>query len=140
MQMRAGAASSLLLQGSLIFFLALFMFACKPKTQAELYGTYIADYDVAKEKIILNKDGTFIQEVTLKTTSKVDIVKGTWSYNPHTGYVTFHENFMAVLNGFRKLNPAYNYSNTSPAFLPADKYAGRILLGVAEGILYKKVK
>jgi hypothetical protein len=139
MQMRAGVTSSLLLQGGLIFFLTLFMFACKPKDQAELYGTYIADYDVAKEKIILNKDGTFIQEVTLKATFKIDVAKGRWSYDPTNGYVMFHENFMAVLNGFRKLNPDYNHPNTGIAFLPADKYFGCILLGVAEGVLYKKV-
>jgi hypothetical protein len=140
MQMRAGAVSSLLFQGGLIFFLAFFMFACKPKNQAELYGTYIADYDIAKEKLTLNQDGIFIQEVRLKATSKVNIAKGTWSYDPKTGYISFEGGFMLVLNGFRKLNPSYARPKPGGVSWPADKYFGRILLGGAEGVLYKKVK
>src|SRR3990170_8166470 len=103
MRVRASAVSSLLFQISTICLLALFMFACKPKSQTELYGTYVADYDVAKEKLTLNKDGTFVQEVTLKATSKVDVAKGTWTYDPKTGYVRFRENFMPVLNGFKEM-------------------------------------
>jgi len=115
------------------------MFACKPKSQTELYGTYVADYDVAKEKLTLNKDGTFVQEVMLKATSKVDIAKGTWIYDPKTGYVSFEEKFMLVLDGFRKLNPDYAHPKPGGVSEPVDKYFGRILLGAAEGILYKKV-
>jgi len=114
--------------------------SCKPKNQTELYGTYVADYDVAKEKLTLNKDGTFIQEVTLKKSLKVDLTEGKWSYNPETGYVNFKENFMLVLNGFRKLNPDYAHPKPGGVSEPADSYFGYIVIGVAEGILYKKTE
>jgi len=113
--------------------------SCKPGNQTELNGTYVADYAVAKEKLTLNKDGTFIQEVTLKKSLKVDLAKGTWMYDETTGYVIFNNNYMPVLDGFRKLNPDYNRPRRGQAFLPADKYFGYLLLGVAEGILYKKM-
>lgn len=139
MNAHAGIVSSPLFSVCVVLFLTLFMFACKPKSQYDLYGTYIANYDVAKEKLILNKDGTFIQEVTLKATSKVDVAKGRWTYDPETGYVTFHENFMLVLNGFRELDPDYAHPKPGLVGYPADKYFGYIQLGAAEGILYKKV-
>ena len=124
---------------SVILFWVLAVVACKLTNQSELYGTYLADYDVAKEKLTLHKDGTFFQEVTLKSTSRVDTSEGTWTYDPKTGYVRFKENFMPVLNGFRQLNPDYN-KKFSSASLPADKYFGNILVGVAEGVLYKKIE
>lgn len=74
MQVPVDVASKLFRVG-LICFLVLLMFGCKPKNQSELYGTYIADYDIAKEKLTLNKDGTFVQEVTLKAISKIDVME-----------------------------------------------------------------
>ena len=122
---------------SIIFFLILFVVACKVKDQSELYGTYLADYDVAKEKLTLNKDGTFIQEVILKATLEVNTTKGTWIYDSKSGYVGFRDNFMSVLNGFQKLNPTY-FQKLGSASLPADKYFSVVMLGSAEGVLYKK--
>jgi len=137
MQMRASARNEVLLICMLLLSI-LSMFSCKP-SQSELYGIYVADYDVGKERLTLDKDGTFKQEVTLKATSEVTVSKGTWTYNPKTGYVSFNENFMLVLNGFRKLNPNYAHPKPGGVSYPVDKYFGRISLGVAEGILYRKV-
>lgn len=122
---------------SIAFFLILSVVACKVKGQSELYGTYLADYDVAKEKLTLNKNGTFIQEVTLKANLKIVTTEGTWIYDSKSGYVGFRDNFMSVLNGFQKLNPAY-FQKLGSASLPVDKYFGIVMLGSAEGVLYKK--
>jgi len=59
--------------------LILIVFSCKIKEKSDLFGTYLADYGVAKEELILNKDGTFVQKVTIKSTSKVNITNGKWS-------------------------------------------------------------
>lgn len=131
--------NNLFLSVSIIIFMVLFMVSCKVKSQSDLFGTYVADYNVAKEELTLNKDGTFIQKVKLKAKSKVAIAKGKWTYDTKTGYVIFEENHMAVIDGFRKLNPDYEKPNPGPAFFPADKYFGRILLGSAEGVLYEKI-
>ena len=124
----------------LVLCLVLSVVACKVKNQSEFYSTYLADYNVAKEKLTLNKDGTFVQEVTLKATSKIDIAKGKWSYNAETGYVTFYENFMIVLNGFRKLNPDYTHPKPGFVIIPAAKLFGNIELGTYERVLYKKIE
>lgn len=116
------------------------MLGCgKIRRAGELYGTYVADYKVAREKLTLNRDATFKQEVTIKATSKVDVAKGTWSYNPKSGYVTFDGGFMLVLDGFRQFDP--NYLNPKPGVvaLPAGKVLGHLSIGVDEGILYKKL-
>lgn len=121
------------------FLLVLSVVACKLNDQSSLYGTYFADYDVAREKLTLNKNGTFVQEVTLKATSKIDIAKGTWAYNTESGYVTFHGGLMGVLDGFRKFNPDYAHPTKSgSAVQPVLKLFGRIRIGSNEGILYRK--
>lgn len=123
----------------LVLFMAFFLSACgKPKSASNLVGNYEADYDVAREKVTLNSDNTFVQEVTLKSTGKVDVSKGPWKYDPKDSYVTF-ENFMAVLDGFRKLNPNYAHPEPGLTSEPVDSYFGRIYIGSSEGVLYKKL-
>ena len=109
---------------------------CKVNDQSELYGTYNADYAIAKEELTLHKNGTFTQKVTLKATSKIDTTNGTWIYDPPSGYLRF-SNFMNVVKRFRELNPDYS-KNPEDAVLPASKYFGFVMLGAAEGVLYKK--
>lgn len=112
--------------------------ACKPKGETNLFGTYVADYSVAREKITLNENWSFVQEVTFKATSKVDITKGKWKYDDKTGYVRFIENYMNVLNGLGQLNLDYSQKLTS-ASLPALTYLGNVIVGSDEGVLYKKI-
>ncbi len=110
------------------------------KDQSMLSGTYVADYKFAKEKLTINNDGTFIQEVTLKASSKVDVAKGTWTYIPKIGYFRFDHNFMIVLDGARRLKPDYAKPRDSGVVLtPARRWFFRISLGSGEHILYKKI-
>lgn len=118
---------------------------CAPPTQSELYGTYIADYGLAKEKLVLYKDGTFYQEVMLKSTSKIDKATGTWLYRPRvkgdpsSGYISFRENFMYVLDNFgEKLNPDYAHPKSGQVVLPVERFF-RITIGSSEARVYKKI-
>ena len=132
-----------LLLSSMIL-MSLFSIGCDPPTRSELYGTYIADYELAKEKLVLYEDGTFYQEVMLKSNSKIDKTKGTWSYVPRTkgvpssGYITFHENFMYVPDKFgEKVDPDYA-RKPHGAGLPVGRFF-RITLGSSEIRVYKKI-
>ena len=123
-----------------LLFCASCMFGCgKPKSTGELSGTYVADYKVAREKLILNPDGMFTQEVTIKATAKVDVAKGTWHYDSKSGYVRFDGGFMSVLDGFRQFDPEYRNPKPGIVALPAGKTFGRLSIGVDEGIVYKKL-
>jgi hypothetical protein len=125
-----------------VIVVSLLFISCAPPTQSELYGTYIADYKLAKEKLVLYEDGTFYQEVTLKKTgSKTYKTRGTWSYRPRTkggalsGYIHFQENFMFLPNGHGGLNPDYARKPIRAA-LPVTRIL-RITIG-SEGRVYKK--
>lgn len=39
--------------------LMLLISSCKPENRSVLVGTYVADYEVAKETLVLNASGTF---------------------------------------------------------------------------------
>ncbi len=120
----------------ILLFLILSVSSCKdPKF--ELPGTYVADYDVAKEKLVLNKDGPYIQEVTLKSNLKVDVSRGRWSYNKETQYVSFKD-FMHGVNGHGKLNPDYA-DRKVVASVPGGLYFGRMRIGSSVGVVYKKI-
>jgi hypothetical protein len=106
------------------------LIGCKPKNESELCGTYIADYKIAREKIILYEDKTYLQEVIIKATSRVDTAKGKWSYNSNSGYVILDKNYMIVLDESGKLDPKYFRTKQGSSFLLVDKYFCWIILGV----------
>jgi hypothetical protein len=131
-------ASRSLLLFTTVAILGAIMFGCKPKSQSDLYGRYIADYDLAKEELTLNADGTFTQKVVLKATSKVDTSKGTWIFRQKEGYLVFDKNFMNVMNGFAELRPNYNRPNEGTTCLPVGRWFGRIMIGTSKYIVYTK--
>lgn len=116
------------------------LYGCsKPEHAANLVGTYSADYQVATERLTLSSDGTFTQEITLKATSKIDIVTGRWSYDAEKGYIQFDNTFMLVLNGFREFDPNYASPKRGRVITVAKKFLGRITIGTDEsGIIYTK--
>jgi len=122
----------------ILLFLILSVSSCK-SPKFELPGTYVADYDIAKEKLVLNKDGTYIQEVTLKSNFKVDVSKGRWSYDKETQYVTFNDNFMLVINGHGKLNADYAHRKRGHVSVPGGLFFGRMRIGTSKRVVYKKI-
>jgi hypothetical protein len=120
--------------------LMLLLAACgSSKAALDLSGTYKADYEFATEKLTLNHDGTCTQEVTLKSTSKVDVAKGTWTYDPTSGYITLDGKLMLVMNGLRQLRPGYASPADGRSVLPVSSGLGQTSIGTSEGVLYKKL-
>lgn len=125
--------------------LAMSIVNCSPIDQSGLYGTYIADYKLAKEKLVLYEDGTFYQEVMIKPKSEIDKASGTWSYSPRekgdpsSGYIFFDENFMYVPDKFgEKVNPDYAHPKSGTVALPVGRLL-RIRIGSGEMRVYKKI-
>jgi hypothetical protein len=107
----------------------------------ELWGTYIADYDLAKETLVLNRNGKFKQEVFLKSTGKIDFAYGTWDYDLKTQHIYFKDNYMAVQGSFGKLNPEYNKSESKNASPEVTTFFGVVSITIDpdRSIAYKKV-
>jgi len=117
-----------------------FLTSCSDHVSLDnLYGTYVADYKVASEQLTLNKDGTFLQKVTLKSNQKVDIAKGTWRYDLEMQGLVLDNNFLVVVDGLMRLNPDYLQPKKGIAILPPGVFFGNIRLGSSEGVLYKKI-
>ena len=111
----------------------------KPRSPVELYGTYVANYEAANEILTLIDDGTYTQQVTIKTTSKKDIAKGRWTYDVNRGYINFDSAFIVVLNGFREFDQDYLKPKPGVVSEPVGKKRGHITIGTDEGILYEKI-
>jgi hypothetical protein len=110
--------------------------------QSKLYGTYVADNEFVRERLTIKEDGTFIQEVTLKASSKVDTAKGTWTYAAKHGSFTFDHNFMCVVDAGGRLRADYAQPrDTGLVIMPARRWFFRILLGSGEAgdLAYKKI-
>jgi hypothetical protein len=54
----------------------------RPQEEDDLSGVYYADYKLAKEKLVLKKDGAYLQEVFPKNGEKAQSGKGFWVFHP----------------------------------------------------------
>lgn len=129
--------SSVIKFGGLIA-LMLLISSCKPENRSVLVGTYVADYEVAKETLVLNASGTFFQHVVIKATSESDETEGRWTYDEATGYLCLCDNYMHVLNGFKKINSAYN-KDLGLLSVVVDCFFGYVFIEFNEFLFYKKV-
>ena len=107
-----------------------------PKGMAELCGTYVADHRLVRSKFTLRADGSFVQTITIKATSRVASSRGTWSYDPSDGYVTFEEGFLLALT-LDKSEVDANYATPWPGVVarPAQYCLGfgRLVISESNG-------
>ncbi len=80
-----------------------------------------------------------MQRVMIKSTSKVNIANGIWTYNTKTLYVSFDGNFMSVLDGFRQFRKDYMHLRKGAATMPLTSFMGNITMGTHEREFYKKI-
>lgn len=111
---------------------------CKPLSRSELCGHYLADYKFAIEKVVVNCDGSFEQEVTLKSTRVKSVGRGSWTYDSAEGYIVFDGTFFVVQDGAGNFNPQYAVPRPAIVSFPVDRPSGTTRFGVAEGIIYIK--
>ena len=110
------------------------LFWSQPRQTSALYGTYVADYEFAKETLTLNPDGTYVQQVVLKSDGRVSVARGKWRYDPETAYATFDRNMMLVMDGFQHFRPNYAAPRKEGLVsLPVDRLLGHIRIGAADG-------
>ncbi len=79
---------------------------------SELYGAYVATYEDGTQRLTLEKDGTFLQEVRLRDTDSAVVNSGTWKYDRPTNYVDL-TNCLGVNDGFGRIRA--NFATTEGA-------------------------
>ncbi len=129
MRVLAGSAATLLV----------ILTACgRPVERADVPGTYRSEYDFATTQLTLSPDGTFSQEVRLKS-GEATQQKGVWRYDPPAQRLTL-DKCLDVNDGFRRFNK--DYRTPMVCNLPVSQTSGRqggIRLGSEEGNPYWKV-
>ena len=116
--------------------MALLMACSSDMPDSELYGTYVASYQNGTERVTLQKDGTFVQEVRLKGSETVTVNSGTWrrvspSNRPD---IVDLENCWGVGDGFGNIRPDFA-ARRGGCSLPVERrfvFAGQLRLGPDE--------
>lgn len=98
----------------------------EPVRQSEIPGVYQADYNTAKERLVLERSGTFVQEVALKSSDTTTLGRGMWDYDPNDGYIRFDGTFMLVMDRYGKIDTNYAMSKDVHVAFPLIKRFGRI--------------
>lgn len=118
--------------------------ACSSINEKDLQGTYVAEYPFGSEKLILNADKEYIQEVFVKGEPKSKPItlkcKGSWSYNPDDKYVAL-ENGLDVADPAGGLNKDYNVPVKGLVLAKVRRTFPSIRLGTAyEDVDFVKIK
>lgn len=80
-------------------------------TRDDFIGAYNADFSFATAKLTLRADGTFVQEVWVKSPAKHARSMGTWEYiqSESDRYISFSSGFMDVVTWKDELNPSFDH-------------------------------
>ena len=121
-------------------FLVLLMSACTSVEEKDLYGTYVAKYTFGTEKLTLNADGEYIQEVFIEGESKTLTHRGHWWYEPEYKYVRL-EKGLDIADPAGGLRKDYNVPFDGDVLAKVRRIFPNIRLGTAyEDIDFVKVE
>lgn len=128
---------------NIVFFLVplLLLTACTPVKEQDLYGTYLAKYPFGSEKLTLNSNGIYKQEVTITGNSETLEHEGRWRFAAEDNYVEL-ENGLAVQNAFGELSKDYSvpFDGLMLRKIRRSFPTGRIKLqGATEDVYYTKI-
>lgn len=115
--------------------------ACRPHlTTNSLSGTWVAEYKGATERLILNPNGTYRQEIVAgdRNTRHELTNEGQWRVDDSDQRVILNH-ALVISDGYGNLRDNYR-SHYSEYNLPveAQLMTGRLRLGLSEGVPYMK--
>ena len=116
----------------------LFCASCSGVPADKIPGVYQTEHKFAKEQIVINPDGTFHDEVTLKSSGQTVVSTGKWNYNPNSGYIALIDGFMSVVDAEQKFNRGYANPLKGPMGLPVHEFMGKVRMGSDERLVYTK--
>jgi hypothetical protein len=120
----------------LIFF-AVGVVGCAKKVALEdVYGTYLASYPFGTETLTLQRDGNFLQTVSIGNKPDVS-AKGTWRYDATDSRITLTDS-MIVVDGFDKLRSDWRTVAPGVVSMDVEKHWSRVLMASAAKYPYVK--
>jgi hypothetical protein len=102
---------------------------------AELYGTYVAEYPFGTEKIVLQKNGRYSQEVLIKADGKITVQTERWEYDREANRV-YLRRCLLVADGLGGLRKDYTVPMEGGCSFPVERryfLFGPLRLGPDEG-------
>jgi hypothetical protein len=109
---------------------------CATRVPAErVYGTYVASYPFGTSTLALNRDGGFVQSVTIGSEIPVT-VRGSWSFDAVRSKLALR-GAMNIVDGFGHLSGDWRATGDFPA-IPVEVLWLRINIETSEGSPYIK--
>lgn len=107
--------------------------------EAEIPGTYIADYGFAKETLQLNGNREFDQVIKVMPSGPVASAHGTWRFDQGDSDIYFSNEFLVVADGFGKLIPNFDHPERKAiSILPVRHSLRGLQIGLDPGVPYRK--
>jgi hypothetical protein len=107
-------------------------------TSADLPGTYVADYGFATEKLVIEADGRFTQEIKVAASGNIVTSRGKWHFDTGEQDVVFDESFKTVANGFGNLDPNFARPGNAIVILPVRRGFEGLQIGLDPRVPYKR--
>ena len=115
---------------------ALLLTACSSRVPAdELAGSYEASYPFGSSTLVLNADGTFVQEVTVKGQGSAT-ARGTWRFDAARSTLSLH-GVMDVVDPYGDILQDWRVVSDEP-YVAVDQYWWRVNLVVCKEYPYIK--
>lgn len=110
----------------------------RPVSSVGLAGTYVADYGLATDTLTIKADGHFTQAVKVKSTRKVEVAKGTWTYDPQGGYIRF-ANMILVVDYAGNMIPRFaQQKRDGDVAYPVETWLGQLQINADPGVPYRR--
>ena len=121
----------------LIILVAITIAGCSGKVEPdEVYGVYVASYPFGTENLTLQRDGNFVQHVTIENQTTAT-AKGSWRFDANESRITFSGS-MVVLDGFDRLRSDWRTVTPGVVSMDVERHWFRVLLASAQKYPYVK--
>jgi len=101
-----------------------------------VYGVYVASYPFGTETLTLQRDGNFVQSVTIENQPPA-LAKGSWRFDPNESRIILTGS-MVVLDGFDRLRSDWRTVTSGVVSMDVERHWLRFLLASAQKYPYVK--
>lgn len=112
----------------------------QPVSIEDVFGTYVASYPFGTVTVMLNRDGTFVQQVVVYEDPPPASTTGNWEFDPEDSDVWFNR-YLPISDGFGRLSEDWRtpVERRAAAILPVRRrFFSVIVMGSGEGYPYYK--